>query len=416
MKILIAHNSYQQRGGEDVVAATEAHLLAEHGHQIVWYRRHNDELKRRSRFGGLSLAFSTVWARNSYRDVRELLRRERPDVAHFHNTFPLISPSAYYACSDAGVPVVQTLHNYRLLCPNATLYRDAHTCEQCLSRRVAWPAIAHRCYRESAPATFAVASMLAAHRALGTWRRKVNVFVAVSSFVRTKFVQAGFPAERVRVKPNFVHPDPGGKLGNGDYALYVGRLSQEKGVRLLLEAWRKTGLTIPLRIVGSGPLASEVDAAQARNPHISALGPLPHHEVIQQMRGARFLVFSSVLYEAFPLTVTEAFACGLPVVGPKIGPTAETIVHRRSGLHFEAGNADDLGNQCLWAWSHPEPMRAIGRNARTEYESKYAAEPNYDALMQIYEFASKQSQTAGISHSRDTERRKTETTQVEFGR
>lgn len=386
MKILIAHNTYQQGGGEDVVAATEARLLSERGHQIIWYRRGNEELRAQGAFQTLVTGLKSVWASDSYRELAALLRGESPDVAHFHNTFPLISPAAYYACTQAGVPVVQTLHNYRLLCPGATFFRDGHICDQCLGRRTPWPGIVHRCYRKSAFASAAAAGMLTAHRWLGSWRTKVGIYIAASEFARGKFIRGGLPASRIRVKPNFVHPDPGVRCGAGKYALFVGRLCEEKGARVLLNAWRQLASPVPLIVAGDGPVREDfLPSDRELQGNISVLSTVSHDEVLALMRGARFLVFPSLVYEgAFPLAIVEAFACGLPVVASRLGSIEEGTTHGRNSLHFSAGNCEELAKTVVWAWQHPQKMEEFGRAARLEYEARYTADLNYEILMEIY--------------------------------
>ena len=389
MKILLIHNAYQQRGGEDAVVAAESRLLEERGHEVVFYHRHNDDLRNRGPLGAISAGIGATWARDSYRALKKLLLQRKPEVAHFHNTVPLISPAAYYACADAGIPVVQTLHNYRLVCPGGQFLRNGQVCEACLGRSVPWPGVVHACYRESWPATAAVAVMLTVHRVIGTWHKKVDVYVALSEFARNKFIQGGLPADRIVVKPNSVDLDFGDRTAGGEYALFVGRHSEEKGLRILIEAWSRLGARIPLRIVGDGPLRQEV--AQEAERHgladISFLGQLPPDEVQQQMRGARFLLFPSIWYEGFPLTVAEAFACGVPVVCSRLGSLEEIVQDGRTGLHFHARDAEDLAGKAEWAWTHPAEMEEMGRAARREYESKYTPERNYEALLQIYERA-----------------------------
>src|ERR1700681_312252 len=243
--VLSVHNFYRQPGGEDRVCADEAALLEQHGHTVVRYEEHN----RRIAGAGISAAGSTVWSTRSFRRLRSVLREQACDVVHFHNTFPLISPAAYYAARAANVPVVQTLHNYRLICPAGTLLRDGAVCEECIGR-VPLPALVHGCYRGSRPATAAVAAMLVIHRVGGTWRRMVDAYIAPSEFARKKLIAGGLPAERIVMKPNFVAPHPGAGSGDGGYAFFAGRLSEEKGVRTLFQAWERLGTAIPLVVAG----------------------------------------------------------------------------------------------------------------------------------------------------------------------
>jgi glycosyltransferase involved in cell wall biosynthesis len=386
MRILVVHNAYQQRGGEDAVLETEAQLLAERGHAVIRYQRDNDELRDRHGLSSLRAGFETVWAGSAFREVKSLIEKEKPDVAHFHNTLPLISPAAYYACAQAGVPVVQTLHNYRLLCPSATLLRDGRVCEACLGRSVPWPGVVHACYRDSRAATAAVAAMLAVHHAMGTWRQKVDIYVALTEFARRKFVEGGLQAERVVVKPNFVASDPGAKGRAGEYALYVGRLSEEKGPQVLLKAWARLGGHAPLRIAGDGRLGEflgrEIGARGIKG--VELLGQVRSEEIAGLLHGARFLVFPSVWYEGFPLTIAEAFACGVPVIASRLGSMAEIVTDGKTGLHFAAGDEADLAAKVEWAWTHAEEMEEMGREARTEYEAKYTAECGLNNLMSIY--------------------------------
>ena len=387
MKLLLLHNAYQQHGGEDAVFTAEAELLRANGHCVIRYQRHNDELLRAGLRGSISAGINTLWSSTSYKEVFALLKREEPTIAHFHNTFPLISPSAYYACFDAGVPVVQTLHNYRLLCPAATFLRDGRVCESCLGRSVPWPGIVHACYRNSRAASTVVAGMLTLHRAKQTWAKKVDVYIALSEFSRRKFIEGGLPPKRVAVKPNFVS-DPGVNKSLGEYLISVGRVSEEKSIPLLLSAWSKLHRPPPLRIAGDGPLRDELITEIRRRgleKAIDLLGRIPHEETVKYIRGARFMVIPSQCFENFPLTIAEAFACGVPVIVSRLGAMREIVEDGRTGLHFAAGDSQDLAVKVEWAWAHPEAMSEMGRAARKEYEAKYTPQQNYRNLMTIYQ-------------------------------
>ena len=388
MKILILHNSYQQSGGEDTVVRREAALLSAASHQVSIYSRHNRDINQNSFVAKISAASNAVWAWESHRELAALLKKDKPDLAHFHNTFPLISPSACYACHDAGVPVVQTLHNYRLFCAPAIFFRNGEICEECSSHNLL-RGIRHACYHDSRIQTAGVALTLAVHRRLQTWVRMVDCYIAPTEFVRKKFIAAGLPAERVLVKPNFVDPDPGDQCSPGEYAIYVGRLTQEKGLRTLLEAWRRLEGRIPLVIVGDGPMRKELQqiADQQNIPSVSFTGSLPNVDTIRMMKRARFLVFPSEWYETFGTTIVEAFACGLPVVCSKLGAMRDLVSDGRTGLHFAAADPLDLAIKISWAWNHPDEMRTMGGAARLDYETKYTPEQNYRLLMKIYSFA-----------------------------
>lgn len=382
LKVLMVHNYYRQPGGEDTEFAAEKDLLRQKGHKVAEFVRRNAEIHQ---IGRLRAAVSAVWSWDSRHALRRMLREARPDVVHFHNTFLLISPGAYYTCREEGIPVVQTLPNYRLLCPGAQFLRGSRVCEDCAGKVVPWPGVIHGCWRGSKVQTSVVAMMLAFHRLLGTWQKQVDVYIALTEFGRQKFIDGGLPAEKIVIKPNFIYPDPGPGDGSGDYGLFVGRISREKGIRTLLCAWQRTK-GIPLKVVGDGPLMAEVRGAN-NIENLEILGWRSHDEVLALMKEARFLVFPSEWYEGFPLTIAEAFACGIPVIASRLGAMAEIVEDRRTGLLFEPGNPEDLAAKVEWAWLHPKEMAAMGQEARREYEQKYTAERNYEMLMAIYERA-----------------------------
>jgi glycosyltransferase involved in cell wall biosynthesis len=388
MRVLVVHESYQQRGGEDAVAAAEAEQLELHGHTALRYLRHNNELQGQGLVRLFNAGIETVWARKSYHDIENLILSGKPEVVHFHNTLPLISPSAYYACARNGVPVVQTLHNYRLVCPAATFLRDGKLCEDCLGRHIAWPAVAHGCYRGNYAASAAVTAMLGTHRFFRTWQTKVDAYIALSEFARKKHIAGGIPADRLIVKPNFVHPDPGprSREQDGRYALFVGRLSAEKGLHGLLAAWKRLKHPIPLFLLGDGPMREEIAPQMGTTGLVEAalVGSVPREDVLRWMRGAHFLVCPSHWFEGCPLVIVEAFACGVPVIATGHGPTAEMVDHGRTGLHVAAGDSADLAAKVAWAWAHPDEMRVMGEAARHEFERKYSAESNHSQLIALY--------------------------------
>ena len=359
MRILVVHNRYLIRGGEEESVAAEQQLLSRNGHEVDLYEEDNQRVRE---LGRLRTALRTVWSPESYRLLRQRLRHRRYDLVHVHNFFPLISPSIYYAARAEGVPVVQSLRNYRLICPNAELFRSGRVCEDCVGRRVPWPGVAHACYRDSRPATAAVATMIAVHNHLQTWRRMVDLYIAVTRFARDKLIEGGLPAERIVVKPNFVARAPALGTGAGGYALFVGRLSAEKGLSTVLDTWQRLRPAIPLKIVGDGPLAEAVETAAKRGPGVECLGRRPLQEVYELMRHARFMVLPSEWYEPFGRVVVEAFSCGTPVIASNTGGMAELIDDRRTGRLFRTGDADDLARAVGWALDHPEELaRMRGR-------------------------------------------------------
>lgn len=384
MKILLCHNFYQQYGGEDQIFFNEAALLEANHHQVVRYTIHNDAI---GQMNPLRLAGATLWHQRTYREIRTLLQREKPQIVHFHNTFPLISPAAYYAAQAEGVPVIQNLQNYRLLCPNALFLRNGRVCEDCLGKLLAWPGIAHACYRHNRAATAVTAAMLTLHRLKGTWSKVVDVYTATTEFARQKFIQGGLPAERIVVKPNLVYPDPGLGLGQGQFALFVGRLAPEKGLDTLLTAWQKLTGKMALKIVGDGPLGPMVAEASQRLPGVEWLGQLPHDQVIDLMKEAQVLIFPSIWYEGLPMVIAEAFAVGLPVIASNLGAMSSLVEPYRNGLHFPPGSAGELVQQVEWVLDHPAELNRMRQAARQEFEAKYEAERNYEYLITIYQKA-----------------------------
>ena len=384
LSVVTVHNRYLMRGGEDEVFESEARLLEEYGCTVKMISQ--EMTNPAGLVDKARVAINAVWSDGWYAKFRAQLEDTRPAVVHIHNFFPIISPSIYYACRDAGVPVVQTLHNYRLLCPGATFYRDGKVCEDCLHGSLL-NSVAHGCYRDSRVGTAVAARMLSVHRGRQTWSKMVDRYIALTEFSRQKFIEGGLPAERIVVKPNFVLPDPGPGKEKGDYAMFVGRLVDLKGVPTLLKAWKLLPEPIPLMIAGDGPYRAQLEA-ELKSAGLSTVnyrGRLSRPETLAAMQKAKALIFPSEWYEGFPVTIAEAFACGTPVICSRLGSMQEIVVDRANGLHFEAGNAESLAAQVRWAWAHPAEMSVMSKAARAEFEARYTAERNYEMLMDIYE-------------------------------
>ena len=384
MRILVLHNYYLQPGGEDVVFQSETKLLRQNGHFVSEYTENNARIPK---IGKVDLAVQTIWSKKTYDNMLVLLDRERPDIVHFHNTFPLISASAYDACKEKRVPIIQTLHNFRLLCPAATLFRDDNICEDCIGKTHLLPSIKHACYHGSRLQTSVLAIMLSLHRWKGTWENKVDLYIALTEFSRRKFIEGDLPEQKLIVKPNFV-TDPGSRNGYTTGALFIGRLSHEKGIMVLLQSWNSIP-EVPIDIIGDGPLANKVKEFEKDfgNVGFRTLGRYSRPDALSAMKNASFLVFPSSWYEGFPVTLVEAFACGLPVVASRLGGIAEIIDDGVTGLLFTPGDPIDLASKVRWAWEHPKEMAIMGENARKEYEIKYTPERNYHLLMGIYQRA-----------------------------
>jgi glycosyltransferase involved in cell wall biosynthesis len=382
LRVLLLHNRYKQPGGEDVVVRAEGELLRGNGHEVALLEVDNAEIS--GLVGRVKAAMATIYSPDAKARVAARIASFRPDIVHVHNFFPLLSPSIYYACGEAGIPVVQTLHNYRLICSNAQLLRDGHICEECLRRSVPWPGVLHSCYRGSRMGSVTVAAMLATHRRLGTWKNAVCTFIALTDFSREKLIEGGLPAGKIVVKPNFVRDRETYSNGCGGFALFVGRLSPEKGIEILLEAWERLKIEIPLKIVGDGPLVGRVMRA-TKLQGCEWLGHLPGESVRRLEGEASFLIVPSLCYENFPLTIAEAYAASLPVVAAGHGSMASLVEHGRTGLQFRPGDAGDLAAKVEWAATHPEEMARMRHEARSEYLAKYTPERNYKMLMEIYD-------------------------------
>lgn len=387
MRVLVAHNYYQQPGGEDSVFAAETELLRRYGHEVVEYTERNERINSMN-IGAVALKM--IWSHSSKQKIIEILDRTKPDVAHFHNTFLLISPSAYYACKDRNVPVVQSLHNPRLLCPAGNFYRDGRVCEDCVGKTPPWPGVLHGCYRSSRTQTALVATMLTLHRMLKTWDRVIDAYIVFTEFYKKKFIEGGLPSEKITLKPHFVDPDPGCRNGlKGEYALYIGRLDGVKGINTLLKAWRHN-TNVPLKIRGDGNLLDEVANYINRNSlkSVEIVRRLKRADLNELIKNARFLIWPSEgYYETFGLVAIESFACGVPVIASRAGALAENVTDGYTGLHFTPGDTEDLSAKVNWAWNHPEEMALMGKAARREYETNYSAEKNYRILLGIYEKA-----------------------------
>ena len=380
MKMCIIHNRYQCPGGEDAVVASESELLMSKGHEVRVMYMDNTGIK------GLRETLRTAWRAPYSEASRDWAARTiadfGPDIVHVHNFFPLLTPSVYDACRDMGVEVVQTLHNYRAICPGAFLMRDGAVCEECIGGS-AYRGALHGCYRGSRLGSLAVARMVEYHKEHKTWQDKVDMFIALTGFARSKFITAGFPPEKITVKPNFV-PDPYPRsrppdAGHG--ALYIGRLSREKGIDTLVKAW--DGIGVPLNVLGDGPMMKHL--LKTRPPGIRLFGHVSPAAVSAAMEKASFLVMPSRWYEGFPMVLLEAFAHGLPVIASRLGGMAEIVKDGVTGLHFSPGDWRDLAAKARWAAANPAAMGRMGEKARAVYREKYTPGVNYRALFGIYE-------------------------------
>jgi glycosyltransferase involved in cell wall biosynthesis len=382
-RILLVHADYRQRGGEEAMVEAESELLRSHGHVVEELRFDNAAwASSGGPTGRLRQGLETVWSSRARRRIRRTVDAFRPDLVHVHNTFPSASPSIYSALPK-NVPVVQTLHNYRLVCPAGTLFRAGRPCLDCLGRAVPWPGVKHACYRGSASQSGVVATMLATHRLLRTWSR-IDAFVALNPRMRELMITGGLPGDRIRTVPNFLEPDPGAGTGPRSGFLYLGRLTEEKGLRVLIEAARATpGL---VRVAGDGPLAS-VAAEAAAEGAIEYLGHRQRATLIEDIQSAVAVVVPSVWYEPFGMVVLDAFAAGTPVIASRIGAIPDIATEGETGLLIDAGDAGALANAMQWALDNPKRMLEMGKHARGAYETRFRGPAHLEALLDVYRFA-----------------------------
>jgi glycosyltransferase involved in cell wall biosynthesis len=381
MKIVIAHNRYQQYGGEDVVFEREAELLSSVGHHVHKLEVSNAEI--RSPWDKAVAMLRTVENPTGVALMAATIREFKPDIVHIHNFFPLLSPAVYNVCHAEKIPVVQTLHNYRPICANGLLFRSNQACHLCVDRTVLW-GIYHRCYQKSLPGSLAAARMIAFHKKRKTWITDVDQYIALSEFSRRIFIQAGFPADRITVKPNFIRdPGPSSTDALRQGAFYVGRLSDEKGVRVLLEACLRFGF--PLRIAGDGPELSTLKAMASVETIF--LGRISNDAVLDEMRKAAVVVVPSLCYENFPLAILEAFACATPVIASRCGSITEMIESGETGILTPTGDVEALGQNICRIIADRDLARKLGEKARRRFVEHFSLEQSLQALENIYKKA-----------------------------
>jgi glycosyltransferase involved in cell wall biosynthesis len=354
-------------------------MLEDAGHSVTRYVVHAGDGPQNSR---ASLAMKAIWNRATYRELASMTRAQKFDVAHFQNTFPLLSPSAYYAMKAAGVPIVQSIRNYRMTCVNGLLFRNGKVCTECVGAHVPWRGVLHRCYRGSIAASATVAGMLAFHKARRTYSDVVDAYIALTESSKSILAESGIPSERVFVKPNAVVPDPGVGPGNGGFALYAGRLSEEKGVDTLLEAWASISPRIPLLLVGDGAL-STIRGSRGQ-PDVHFLGQQSVADTYRLMGSAALVVVPSRWMEPFGRVVIEAYAKGTPVLAAATGALAELVDHGRTGRLFAPGDVLHLAKEASWFFDNPLETSKMRVEARKEYLAKYSSGENVRQLLSIY--------------------------------
>jgi glycosyltransferase involved in cell wall biosynthesis len=387
LRILVVHNRYQDVGGEDTAVSEETKLLKSHGHQVLTLEFDNSQI---STVGisprTMKLAIETVWSFSARRRLQECVRRFRPDITHFHNTFPLVSPAAYQVCQQERIAVVQSLHNYRIVCANGLQFRAGRHCEDCLGLKVPWPAIMHRCYRRSTAATAVTMAMLGFHNLRDTWRRDVDLYVAPSEYARETMVRGGLPGNRVTVKRHFID-DPGQGTEHGQHFLFVGGGLLYKGIDVLIRAWEVHDLSVPLRILGPKELPDDLVRRISHNQSIEYLGAVSRSRVLREMKSAFALIMPSLVNETLGLAAIEAFACATPVLAARVGALPEVVDDGRTGLLFAPDDTGHLAQSVRWLVAHPHNAADMGRRARAAYEARFSAKAGYRDLIAAYDHA-----------------------------
>jgi glycosyltransferase involved in cell wall biosynthesis len=406
LKVLLVHNFYGSSApsGENQVFEAEARLLRSHGHDVETFTRQSDEIRTQGAWGTLKGALATPWNPWVAAAVAEKVSSWKPDVVHVHNTFPLISPSIFSAIGHKAARVL-TLHNYRLFCPAAIPMRSGKVCTECLDSSSVWPAMRYGCYRESRAATLPLALNVALHRQLRTWRQHVDAFITLSDFQRQRMVEAGLPSGKVYVKPNFYPGNPTVVpwAKRGDFVVFAGRLTREKGVMSLLRAWSEWSdlhCDAPeLRIVGDGPLRAELERKSA-NLQVRFFGQLTSEQAQAQIAHARLLVLPSECFEGFPMVVREAFAFGTPVAVSNLGPLPAIVQSGQNGVVFEPANPASLASVVRKAWQSTNWLECLAKGARKTFEERYTEDANYEMLMRIFESAITESKNSKNEHAR----------------
>jgi glycosyltransferase involved in cell wall biosynthesis len=400
VRVLVVHNRYRsaQPSGENAVVEEETGLLRAAGAVVEVLSVESDDIAGWPTAKRLTLPARVVWSRDGARTVRRTIAGFGPDVVHFHNTFPLLSPAALRAAHGEHVRVVQTLHNFRPLCPAATFLRDGRVCEDCLGR-VPIPAVVHGCYRSSRIATLPIAVKDAVHSAIGTWSGAVDTYITPSEFARSRYVKAGWPAEKIVVKYNTA-PDPGDPRPTYDGGfLCLSRLAPEKGVDVLLDAW---GQAFPdgdarLTIVGSGEMDAALRARAATLKGVEFTGQVSRERGLEILAGAQALVVPSRWYEVFPRIVAEAYGLAIPVIASRLGSLAEIVADGETGLLAEPGDAADLARTLRALHADRGLAGRLGAGARQEYVRNLSPGATTDRLLQIYSGAAPPTAAAGTA-------------------
>jgi glycosyltransferase involved in cell wall biosynthesis len=376
MKILMIHNKYVSRGGEDTIFEQEKKLLLAKGHKIISYTRDNAEIESYNFIQKIKFAFSMIFSLKTYFELTKVIKHTTPEIAYIHNDFPLISPSAYFACNLQKIPIIKRIPNYRLFCSNGFFVRENEVCEKCLVKNNPFISVKYGCYRNSKLLTFLVASMIRIHR--NTYRERINYLLPNSPIVKEKLLKGKFIRTKLIVKSNFTEGKLNFQIKKENFAIYVGRLSKEKGLKSLSEAWRN--IDFKLEVYGDGPLRDLIK----NQSNVIYKGPKSNVECLQRIKKAKFLIFPSIHEETFGISMIEAFSVGTPVLASRMGNMKYVVEDGKTGKFFNPGDSEDLREKALWMINHTKECEQMGKNAYLEYKEKYTPDVNYKNLMSVF--------------------------------
>ncbi|MBI2428132.1 MAG: glycosyltransferase family 4 protein [Ignavibacteriales bacterium] len=390
MKILVVHNYYgtSAPSGENMAVDNEIALLKKYKHQVVVAARESDSIRSQGVRGTLTGALSSVWNPSSKKEITDLLEREKPDIVHVHNVFPLHSPAIFYGMKN--VPVVYTLHNYRIGCAAGTATRENRICFDCFDQRSVLPALRYGCYRDSRLATAPMAASIVLQRSLKTWSTKVDAFITLTEFQRNVMVNFGIPSGRMFVKPHFgTAPRSVVEWKERENKIvFIGRLYEAKGIHHAIDAWKKIGDDAPmLEIIGDGPMRAELERSVTSSgfgPKVKFTGQLPHDAAMKRLSTATMLLLPSLCPEGFPMVIHEAYSRAVPVAASNAGSLQSLVNDGKTGILFVPGSASDMASRIMSLWNDRKLLRTMHTYALKEFTEHYTAEVNHSQLMKIY--------------------------------
>lgn len=380
MKILIIHNPYLEKGGEDEVVNAEIRLLKGYGHEVIFYEKSNAFIERLPFFKKLFFVlFELRFSKVIYKEIKAIVAREKPDIAHIHNIFFCITPSVYLALKEENVPIVQTLHNYRFICGRGTFFKNGAICEKCRDKRF-FNSVIGRCWRNSFVLSFLLARIFYEEK---NFLKYIDSFIVLSNFSKLKFIEFGLEERKLHLKGNFLEIENKENRLDQDYALFIGRIVDYKGIETLIKAFKLNPL-LKLKIIGDGPLKKDMRGFTVSLDNIQWLGKLEKDDVFEAIKGSSFLIFPSECYENMPLAIMESFAFSKPVIASNLGAIKELVIDGVNGMLFQGGDASDLSAKASYLLSHNKERIEMGKNANKIYQERFNKEKNYQDLMGIY--------------------------------